>query len=85
MLTEREKYIGIRYATEPEVKDFEFVEKLVLTMTDEFFEKFLDIVSDVVFAYEPAEVRKAYNRAYYYAKKFGCKVSTFVNWYCMDD
>ena len=85
MLNARDNYLGVRYATELEKKDFEFVENLITKFTDEFFNKFLEIVSDVVYTYEPAEIHKAYNRAYYYAKKFGCKVSTFVNWYCIED
>ena len=81
MLTERDKYLGIRYATEDEINDYLMINKLFDSYNDEFINRVIDAISDYLCAYKPVEVHRAYNRAYYYAKKLGVTVSSLTNWY----
>lgn len=85
MLTEIQKYTGVRYATEEEVNNYKMVEKLLDSVDDAFLTKCIDAIGDYVAAYIPSEVCRTYNRAYYYAKKLGTTVPLLANWYFIDE
>ena len=85
MLTEFKKSIGIRYATQEEVNHYEMVAKLLDSVDEVFLTKCIDAIGDYVAAYIPSEVRRTYNRAYYYAKRLGTTVPLLANWYFIDE
>jgi hypothetical protein len=84
MLTERDKYLGVRYATEAEVKNYNLIERLLNTKSEDFTTRCIDAIGNYVTAYIPAEVHRAYNKAYYYAKKLGVTVPMLASWYFID-
>lgn len=85
MLTKFQKSIGIRYATQEDINHYELVAKLLDSVDEVFLTKCIDAIGDYVAAYIPSEIRRTYNRAYYYAKKLGTTVPLLANWYFIDE
>ena len=73
-----------RPCTDTELRNFHLVESIVETLSDEDFERVVEVVSGYVFSFEPHERRVTYSRVYRLGKRYGVTVQTLVDWYCID-
>lgn len=71
-----------RTATADEVATYNKVENL---LTDELFEKALEIVSDKVFNRDASLTKMYYNRVYRFAKSLGLTVQEMETWYFVEE
>ena len=83
-MTELEKYLGARYATDEELNDFNVINKIFDTKDIDFVDKMIELIGDHIFAYKPEDIHRSYNKLYYHAKKLGTTVKALENWYLID-
>ena len=84
MLSERDKYLGIRYANNEEIENYNFIEKMLDNETEKFTDEFIDNVGHYVFACFANERKAAYNKIRKYLKRYGVKAKVLEDWYCCD-
>ena len=80
MLSERDKYLGIRYATEEEINNYKLIESLLEKEDDDFFDEFLEDVSNYAFSFRD-EKKAAYNKIRKYMKRFNVTAKALEDWY----
>ena len=72
-----------REATKEEMKKYNKVEAVVKAMTDDEFDKFVEVIGERVFDW--TSNKAVYNKAYRLAKKYGLTMEEVETWYCIDD
>ena len=83
-MTAMENYMGIRYANNEEINRYNEVEAIFDKMDIDEVDKIIEIIGDYVHAYKSEEIRRTYNRVYYYAKKLGTTVKALTTWFFID-
>ena len=69
-----------RYATEEEIKDYETVEAIFTTMSEDEVDDFLDRVSEYALAFGKEQCKK-YSKIRKYLKKYNLTAKILRNWY----
>lgn len=74
-----------REATAEEIAVYEIVNKYIMEISDEEWQKNLEKIADYVYEWKAAERKKFYNRLRGLAKRIGVSVKDLETWYCIDD
>lgn len=72
-----------RNATEAESRDYNMVEKAFAKISDEMFDKVVDLIGNYVYAYGK-ERKRAYNKLYRMSRKLMVPVPALENWYFIE-